>query len=188
MGLAATLYFLVGSSGYITFRGRVAGDVLRNFGAANVTVRWDAWQRLWGVWCVLRYGVMSSGQMWWAVMKDSLGTVQQGEDTRQASQLVLDEVMTIEMLWGPCRAQWPAVCVWVPHAALPAPHAQGLRGAYERALKLCFGLSILGSVPLVILPFYNILIPLLGFGPSKTTSDSRQVLAPCWLVGAFIFL
>lgn len=64
----------------------------------------------------------------------------------------------------------------VSHAA--APHAQGLRGAYERALKLCFGLSILGSVPLVILPFYNILLPLLGFGPPNTTADSRHVLAP----------
>lgn len=44
---------------------------------------------------------------------------------------------------------------------------QGLRGAYERAVKLCYGLSILGSVPLVILPFYNILLPMLGFGGSS---------------------
>lgn len=30
-------------------------------------------------------------------------------------------------------------------------------------MKLFYGLSILGSVPLVILPFYNIVLPLLGY-------------------------
>ena len=38
----------------------------------------------------------------------------------------------------------------------------GVRGSYERAVKLCYGLSILGSVPLVILPFYNLVLPFLG--------------------------
>lgn len=79
MGLSGALYWIVGVFGYLTFRNRTAGDLLRNFGAANV---------------------------------------------------------------------------------------DGMRGAYERAIKLCYGLSILGSVPLVILPFYNLMLPLLGFkGP-----------------------
>ena len=73
---AAGVYFLVGMSGYLMFRSRTAGDLLRNFGAASVG---------------------------------------------------------------------------------------GARGSYERAVKLFYGLSILGSVPLVILPFYNIMLPLLGF-------------------------
>lgn len=72
MGLTAALYWIVGIGGYLTFKSRTAGDLLRNFGAANVV---------------------------------------------------------------------------------------GLRGAYERALKLCYGLSILGSVPLVIMPFYNLVLP-----------------------------
>eukprot|EP00198_Chlamydomonas_reinhardtii_P010547 XP_001699884.1 amino acid transporter [Chlamydomonas reinhardtii] len=73
MGLSSLLYFIVGVGGYITFRNRTAGDLLRNFGAADV---------------------------------------------------------------------------------------DGIRGAYERAIKLCYGISILGSIPLVILPFYSIMAPL----------------------------
>ena len=42
----------------------------------------------------------------------------------------------------------------------------GARGSYERAVKLCYGLSILGSVPLVILPFYNLILPLVGYDAS----------------------
>ncbi|GFH19163.1 Aa_trans domain-containing protein, partial [Haematococcus lacustris] len=61
-------------------------------------------------------------------------------------------------------------------------HAWGLRGAYERAVKLCYGLSILGSVPLVILPFYNIVLPWVGLesshrpaaGMPDTRMKSRQ--------------
>ncbi|KAG1666993.1 hypothetical protein FOA52_014305 [Chlamydomonas sp. UWO 241] len=68
------VYWLVGLAGYVTFRSRTAGDLLRNFGAAS--------------------------------------------------------------LGGP-------------------------RGAYERCVKVCYGLSVLGAVPLVILPFYSILLPLL---------------------------
>lgn len=45
--------------------------------------------------------------------------------------------------------------------------ASGLRSAYERALKLCYGFAILGSIPLVILPFYTILMPLLSPGESQ---------------------
>ncbi len=36
MGTSAVLYWLVGMSGYLTFKSRTAGDLLRNFGAANV--------------------------------------------------------------------------------------------------------------------------------------------------------
>lgn len=62
------------------------------------------------------------------------------------------------------------------------PNAIGLRGAYERALKLCYGMAILGSIPLVILPFYSMLTPLLnadqmgGSAPhsSSGTSGSRR--------------
>ena len=48
----------------------------------------------------------------------------------------------------------------------------GLRGAYERALKLCYGLAILGSVPLVILPFYTIIMPLLTSKQQSSSSSS----------------
>ena len=45
-----------------------------------------------------------------------------------------------------------------------AANAGGIRGGYERAIKLCYGLSILGAVPLVVLPFYNLVLPLfVGF-------------------------
>ena len=67
MGTVAALYWLVGLGGYLCFRQRTSGDLLRNFGSQH--------------------------------------------------------------------------------------HTEGLRGAYEHALKLCYGLSILGSVPLVIMPF-----------------------------------
>jgi len=39
MALAATLYFVVGSCGYLTFKDRTAGDLLRNLGGAHVVVR-----------------------------------------------------------------------------------------------------------------------------------------------------
>jgi hypothetical protein len=45
-------------------------------------------------------------------------------------------------------------------------HVDGLRGSYERAVKLCYGLSILGSIPLTILPFYGIMAPMLGISTS----------------------
>lgn len=35
----------------------------------------------------------------------------------------------------------------------------GLRGAYERLLKLGYGLSILGAVPLIMENFYDALLP-----------------------------
>ena len=35
----------------------------------------------------------------------------------------------------------------------------GLRAAYERLLKLGYGLSILGTVPLVVVPFQDMLLP-----------------------------
>ncbi len=43
-----------------------------------------------------------------------------------------------------------------------AADVTGTRGAYERAIKLCYGLSILGAIPLVILPFYNLVLPVLA--------------------------
>jgi amino acid permease len=42
--------------------------------------------------------------------------------------------------------------------------ARGARGAYQRATKACFGLAVLGSIPLAIIPFYTILQPLLQRG------------------------
>ncbi len=38
----------------------------------------------------------------------------------------------------------------------------GIRGAYERLIKVGYGLSILGTVPLVVLPFQDSLGPLLA--------------------------
>eukprot|EP00798_Chlamydomonas_sp_ICE-L_P001628 gene1628-33018_t len=86
MFLAAFTYWLVGVCGYIAFKDRTSGDLLRNFGAA---------------------------------------------------------------------------------------HVMGARGAYERAVKLLYGVSILGSIPLVVLPFYNILLPMLGFDPVVGSSEGR---------------
>jgi len=49
--------------------------------------------------------------------------------------------------------------------------SMGMRGAYERAIKACFGLAVLGSIPLVIIPFYTIVQPLLqGKGNSGGSS------------------
>lgn len=75
--MTAVVYWLVGVCAYAVFRQRTAGDVLRNFGGADVT---------------------------------------------------------------------------------------GMRGAYERAIKACFALAVLGSIPLAILPFYTIVQPLLRGG------------------------
>ncbi|MEW5308849.1 MAG: hypothetical protein WDW38_000779 [Sanguina aurantia] len=85
MSIAATLYWVVGMGGYMTFRARTSGDLLRNLGAA---------------------------------------------------------------------------------------HAVGLRGAYERAIKLCYGLSILGAIPLVITPFHGALLAMLGPQLETTTHAS----------------
>ena len=38
----------------------------------------------------------------------------------------------------------------------------GIRGAYERLIKVGYGLSILGTVPLVILPFQDSVGPVLA--------------------------
>lgn len=82
MSVAATLYWVVGISGYVLYRQRTAGDVLRNLG-----------------------GVSSM--------------------------------------------------------------AGGMRGVYEHALKLCYGLAILGAVPLVISPFYSVFMPIIGKDPRR---------------------
>ena len=61
-----------------------------------------------------------------------------------------------------CLLAWPLP----EHLPCPLREQGGARGSYERAVKLCYGLSILGSVPLVILPFYNLVLPLFGYDAS----------------------
>ena len=38
----------------------------------------------------------------------------------------------------------------------------GIRGAYERLIKVGYGLSILGTVPLVVLPFQSSIGPVIS--------------------------
>eukprot|EP00798_Chlamydomonas_sp_ICE-L_P022492 gene22492-29619_t len=98
MGTIALMYAVVGGCGYITFKDRTAGDLLRNIGGAH----------LGGFRGMAQFG--------------------------------------------------------------------GFRGMYERSVKLCYGLSILVSIPIVVLPFYNIILPLLGYdlsaGQDKKVSNS----------------
>jgi len=61
---------------------------------------------------------------------------------------------------------------------LGGQRALGLFGAYERALKLCYGMAILGNIPLMILPFYSILRPLLP--------DDQQLLSDSCTSGSLI--
>jgi amino acid permease len=62
-------------------------------------------------------------------------------------------------------------------------HSQGVWGAYERALKLCYGMAVLGNIPLVIMPFGSILAPLLP-GDEALQQQARQVAAACSVKGA----
>lgn len=56
-----------------------------------------------------------------------------------------------------------------------AANVGGVRGGYERAIKLCYGLSILGAVPLVVLPFYNLVLPLfVGFEKDHPAPTPRS--------------
>lgn len=50
----------------------------------------------------------------------------------------------------------------------------GVRGAYERLIKVGYGLSILGTVPLVVLPFQDSLGPLLALCLKATSGRSDQ--------------
>lgn len=52
----------------------------------------------------------------------------------------------------------------------------GVRGAYERLIKVGYGLSILGTVPLVVLPFQDSLGPLIApwLKPLTKNSDKKQ--------------
>ncbi len=54
---------------------------------------------------------------------------------------------------------------------------QGLRGAYERAIKLCYALSVLGSIPIVIMPMANILLPLVGQSARRGPAAAAAVTA-----------
>jgi hypothetical protein len=56
---------------------------------------------------------------------------------------------------------------------IPHHTPQGSRAAAERAIKLCYGLSVLGSIPLVIMPFYNLLLPLL-FSAFRKRAAARR--------------
>ena len=55
----------------------------------------------------------------------------------------------------------------------------GIRGAYERLIKVGYGLSILGTVPLVVLPFQDSLGPLLTalMGLFCKPTDKKETLA-----------
>ncbi|KAA6420194.1 MAG: hypothetical protein FRX49_09857 [Trebouxia sp. A1-2] len=52
----------------------------------------------------------------------------------------------------------------------------GIRGAYERLIKVGYGLSILGTVPLVVLPFQDSLGPLLAawMQPWSRSADKKE--------------
>lgn len=55
----------------------------------------------------------------------------------------------------------------------------GVRGAYERLIKVGYGLSILGTVPLVVLPFQDSLGPLIApwLKPWSKNNDKKQDVA-----------
>lgn len=59
----------------------------------------------------------------------------------------------------------------------------GFWGAYERALKLCYGMAVLGNIPLVILPFSSILSPLLP-GDEKLKQQTSSLTGACTVAGA----
>jgi len=59
----------------------------------------------------------------------------------------------------------------------------GMWGAYERALKLCYGMAVLGNIPLVILPFSSILAPLLP-GDEKLKQQTSSLTSVCTVAGA----
>jgi sodium-coupled neutral amino acid transporter 10 len=59
----------------------------------------------------------------------------------------------------------------------------GLLGAYARALKLCYGMAILGNIPLVIMPFYSILKPLLP-ADEQILQGTANLAGSCSLAGA----
>jgi sodium-coupled neutral amino acid transporter 10 len=59
----------------------------------------------------------------------------------------------------------------------------GMWGAYERALKLCYGMAVLGNIPLVILPFSSILSPLLP-EDSKLKQQTSSLTGACTVAGA----
>lgn len=54
-----------------------------------------------------------------------------------------------------------------------------MRGAYERLIKVGYGLSILGTVPLVVLPFQDSLGPLVApwLKAWSKSSDKKQDMA-----------
>ncbi|GMH38063.1 hypothetical protein BSKO_05947 [Bryopsis sp. KO-2023] len=64
----------------------------------------------------------------------------------------------------------------------------GMRGVYERMLKVGYGLNILGTVPLVILPTHSLLVPMTShfFGGRDGKScglETHKRLISCCIVG-----
>lgn len=59
----------------------------------------------------------------------------------------------------------------------------GFWGAYERALKLCYGMAVLGNIPLVIMPFSSILSPLLP-GDEQLKQQTSNLAGACTVAGA----
>lgn len=59
----------------------------------------------------------------------------------------------------------------------------GFWGAYERALKLCYGMAVLGNIPLVIMPFSSILAPLLP-ADEQLKQQTSGLVGACTVAGA----
>ncbi|KAK9816581.1 hypothetical protein WJX72_002235 [[Myrmecia] bisecta] len=64
-----------------------------------------------------------------------------------------------------------------------ARQTRGWRGAYERLLKLGYGLSILGTVPLVVMPFHA-MFDLLGSSPGSKNPVYEHMITTLVLVSA----
>lgn len=64
--------------------------------------------------------------------------------------------------------------------------AQGPRASLERALKLGYGLSILGTVPIMVLPFFTTARPLLTGADGQLTVRQQQAVTLCVMVLALL--
>ena len=89
--------------------------------------------------------------------------------TSSRSGHILDLALSLAMLWS-CRTAGDVL------RNFGARELTGVRGAYERLIKVGYGLSILGTVPLVVLPFQDSLGPLLALclKPAPRSSDKKQ--------------
>lgn len=64
------------------------------------------------------------------------------------------------------------------------PNVRGLRGAYERLLKLGYGLSVLATVPIVMMPFHAALLPVLArLGGHRASAWHEQIVTTA-VIGA----